>query len=712
MVSVMTTTTTEKFKIIRRRAAKEDWCACEAHHDVKGRCSVSGVFVPAIDADMKLEGKWAETKWGLQFKVSRVITDLVSDEGVIAFLMCLPNLGRARAEAMLKEHSGKDGLCRVLEDGDIEALSQTSGITPARAEALIEAYAKEASGMALYELCAGKMGLSDILVKKIQRKWGVDAEAILAENPYRLEDIHSIGFKTADSAAAKMGIASDDPRCGEATAKYLLSRESKEGHVWTNLNELRTSKYAAECRASKQTIGTAISASDLFIEIGEEVALSELAEAEEYVAKRVREMNSSDGDDAPITINPVYGAFTLHEDQVRGVETALSHRVCVVTGGPGVGKTTVIQNILDKVIEMGLEVSLCAPTGKAALRMAEQCGGFETSTIHRLLKYHPDAGFRHHSGPKTFSESGQWMNGGPIDTDCVIVDEFSMVDILLFRALVSGIPKHCRVLIVGDVDQLPSIGPGQVLKDLIDAGIVPVCSLTKIFRQAEESAIPWLARDINEGRSPKMNGADDVVFVESEQQREVIDQAVALPLFDSQVIAPQYAGDLGVDALNSALQRHFQGNVEGRKGCVFIGRKARAVVGDKVINKKNQYKLSDDVYNGEVGKVISCDFSDADAAITIAFADKVVKFPRECLTDIQLAYCITGHSYQGSQAATVIVCLSKGHQFMLTRKWVYTAVTRAAEKLIMVGSESMLARAARNTRGAIRRTGLKKLLST
>ena len=435
--------------------------------------------------------------------------------------------------------------------------------------------------------------------------------------------------------------------------------------------------------------------------------------------------------------------FEPADEQAQAVESIAASRVIVITGGPGVGKTASVCAVLSVLEHNGIVTACTAPTGKAAHRMKEQTGR-DASTIHRLLKYVPGIGFRHDDGEPEYDEAGNWVGGGPIDAGAVVVDEASMVDTLLFTALVRAIPDNARLIIVGDVDQLPSIGAGQVLRDLIDSGTVPVARLSRIFRQASESRIPYVARDINAGRAPDLGGTGDVQFIgedDPERLTDCIVRAVAEilptdndakgrrafdPFEEVQVLAAQKSGPVGVETLNRALQQRL--NPPG-KDAMWIGGGYQAGPDDRVIHVKNNYKRM--VFNGEMGSVVLCSFKglldheleDAlndqlpeditvdrtgrtDRVMVVNFGDRRIAYAKGDVKELLLGYAITIHKSQGSQFPCVVMPVHECHSFMLTRSLVYTGITRASEYVVLYGQSKQIVRAAQNTRGTGRRTTL------
>lgn len=430
--------------------------------------------------------------------------------------------------------------------------------------------------------------------------------------------------------------------------------------------------------------------------------------------------------------------YTPHENQKLAVELAAANRVTVLTGGPGTGKTATTNWIIEMLERNGLKVGLCAPTGKAAVRMREQTKR-KATTIHRMLGWQSDGTWRFCADePVTFNADGQPMSG-PLPYDALVVDEVSMVDTVLMAGILNALTPDQRVVLVGDVDQLPSIGAGRVLFDLIESGVVPTVRLTKIFRQASESRIPYVARDINAGDMPdlselSMKSGSDVAWLELDAVEDVaatIVEAVVSLLperrgfepDDIQVIVPQHKTPVGDEELNRALQQRLNKNFVGDdKYGVRAGRDYRLFAGDRVLHaNRNNYELN--VANGEVGKVIDTNWrgivvdpttvttSGAGKPIVLVdFGDRVVGFNKQEAQNLELGYAITIHKSQGSQFPCVVVPVHGANEFMLTRPLLYTALTRAEKACLMIGQATALDKATKNTRGVSRNTTLQPCL--
>lgn len=427
----------------------------------------------------------------------------------------------------------------------------------------------------------------------------------------------------------------------------------------------------------------------------------------------------------------------LHENQARAVELAATEGVLIVTGGPGTGKTHTTNRILDMFEANNLRVMCAAPTGKAAQRMKELTGR-DATTIHRMLGWTP-SGWRFDADEPRKSDADGNPIAGPLHTDVVVIDETSMVDHQLFAGVVQAMLPSQRLILIGDVNQLPSIGKGRVLHDLIQSGVVPQVTLTKIFRQADESAIPFVARDVNEGVCPdttklnKASGSPDVAWVDAPEvndlQRAVVDAVVRLipqqrgiPSEDIQVLCPQNKKAIGIETLNDLLQRELNPNFRDDKRLgLRAGRGYRLFSGDRVIHAhKNDYGIM--VANGEVGRLLDQNWKGVAVpaettqsgrgtpVAVVDFGDRKVAYTKQEAENLELAYAITIHKSQGSQFPCVVVPVHSLNRFSLTRPLVYTAITRAERLLVMLGEPDSLATACNNTRGTERRTSLQERL--
>jgi exodeoxyribonuclease V alpha subunit len=597
-------------------------------------------------------------------------------------------------------------------------LREVAGIGPVRAARVGESWREQrAVRDIMVFLHAHGVGTSRAV--RIYRTYGADAIGLISENPYRLaRDIRGIGFVTADRMAEKLGIARDAMIRVRSGVRHALAQALDEGHCALPRQAL-VPEAAKLLGVAVDLVETALERELAERELvadpvdGEPcVFLGALHASERAIAERLRALAAGSRPSWP----PIDAAraipwvesrlgVELAERQREALAVALDSRLVVITGGPGVGKTTLLRAILRVLTVKGVRAALCAPTGRAARRLGEATG-IEAKTIHRLLEVDPrTGGFRRDEHQ-------------PLDCDIVVVDETSMVDVPLMHALVRAVPRHASLLLVGDVDQLPSVGPGQVLSDVIESGVASVVRLTEIFRQAAESRIVVSAHRINRGEMPELDageGQGDFYFVEVAEPeegvrrvlqivRERIPQRFGLdPVKDVQVLCPMNRGGLGARALNVELQRLL--NPPGpvrleRFGWTFSP-------GDKVMQIENDYDK--DVYNGDLGVVRTIDLDEAE--LKVDFDGRLVTYDVNELDRLVLAYATTIHKSQGSEYPAVVVPLTTQHYPMLQRNLVYTAVTRGRRLVVIVGQRKALAMAVKGRPQRRRWSKLRERLS-
>jgi exodeoxyribonuclease V alpha subunit len=562
-------------------------------------------------------------------------------------------------------------------------------------------------------------GASGALAARIVKKYGNDAIAKIRENPYRLAtEVWGIGFKTADSIAGKIGIAKDDPKRLAAGIRHALETLRDDGHTHAPDDALLAA--AAELlgveREHLQDPLLALDHQKLVVReiLGDrgwctslaELWLQEREAASAFAALIATPARALTLDvDAAIRDFEVARTLELAPQQRRAVVAAAVEKCVVVTGGPGVGKTTIVRAIVHLARLQRHTVALAAPTGRAAKRLTESTGS-EATTIHRLLEYQPHED-RFLRGPEE-----------PIEADVVVIDEASMVDIALFRAVVRAIRADAQLVLVGDVDQLPSVGPGAVLKDVIASGAATVVRLTEIFRQAARSHIIVNAHRINHGTMPDLDtapGADrDFFFIARDEPvaaRATVVELVAEriparfgldPRAGVQVLVPMHRGDLGTAALNIALQERLN---PPRTGELSLTRGDRAFrPGDKVMQLKNDYDKG--VFNGDIGLIASIRDGDG-ALLSVDFGDgRVADYDRSELDQLVHAYAVSVHKSQGSEYPAVVIPIATQHYMMLQRSLLYTAVTRGKRLVVIVGSKKAVSMAVRDSSARARWTWL------
>jgi exodeoxyribonuclease V alpha subunit len=581
-------------------------------------------------------------------------------------------------------------------------LREVEGIGPMRAASILAAWAEQKAVREIMVFLHSH-GVGTARAVRIFKTYGTDAIQIMTENPYRLaRDIRGIGFKTADTIAMKLGIETTAMVRVRAGISYALTEAMDEGNCGLPTEELIL-LAARLLEVPQELVRTAL---DLELQEGTVVAdsvgktpcvfLAALYRAERTIAERLMRLATGmlpwpwiDPEKALPWAEKHIG-LTLAESQTAAIRLALKSKVLVITGGPGVGKTTIVRGILRILAAKGTSILLCAPTGRAAKRMTEATG-FEAKTIHRLLEVDPKSG-----GFKRGDEH-------PLDCDLLVVDETSMVDVLLMQALLKAVPDNAALLLVGDIDQLPSVGPGQVLADIISSAAMPVVRLTEVFRQAAQSCIITSAHRINQGSIPDLSppGTDsDFYFVPADHPETAVGRIIELvktripkrfgfdPIRDIQVLCPMNRGGVGARSLNIALQAALNPasdrKVE-RFGWTFAP-------GDKVMQIENDY--GKEVYNGDIGYID--DVNNNDGEIVASFDGRSVTYGIGELDMLVPAYAATIHKSQGSEYPAVIIPVLTQHYAMLQRNLLYTGVTRGKRLVVLVGQKKAVAIAVRN----------------
>jgi exodeoxyribonuclease V alpha subunit len=586
-----------------------------------------------------------------------------------------------------------------------DRLREIDGIGPMRAASILAAWAEQKAVREIMVFLHNH-GVGTARAVRIFKTYGSDAIQIMTENPYRLaRDIRGIGFKTADAIATKLGIEKTAMVRVRAGISYALTEAMDEGHCGLPKAEL-VPLAEKLLEVPQELIGTAL---DLELQEGTVVAdrvgetpcvfLAGLHRAERTVAERLTQLANGalpwlwiDPDKALPWVEKHIG-LALAESQVAAVRLALMSKVLVMTGGPGVGKTTIVKAILRILAVKGTNILLCAPTGRAAKRMTEATG-FAAKTIHRLLEVDPKRG-----GFKRGDDN-------PLDCDLLVIDEASMVDVMLMQALMKAVPDRAALLIVGDIDQLPSVGPGQVLADVISSGAVPVVRLTEVFRQAAESRIITSAHRINQGSIPDLSppGTEsDFYFVEAADPEAAVPRIIELvktripkrfgldPIRDIQVLCPMNRGGVGARSLNVELQAAL--NPAGDRKVERFG--WSFAPGDKVMQIENDYDK--DVYNGDIGTID--DVNPAEGELTVSFDGRAVTYGFGELDMLVPAYAATIHKSQGSEYPAVVIPVMTQHYAMLQRNLLYTGVTRGKKLVVLVGQKKAVAIAVRNVSG-------------
>ena len=596
------------------------------------------------------------------------------------------------------------GTIEVIET-DIERLNEVHGIGPKRIAKISESWERQKDIKNVMLFLQGH-GVSTAFAAKIYREYGKESVSKVQENPYRLaDDIWGIGFKTADGIASKMGYGKDDPRRVRSGILYTLGQLADEGHCFATDEQLLGT--AAELLdVGEEAIGAVLEdmsgAGDVITD-GEAIYLPPFHYAECGVARRLLALRNGNGslfpEDEPEL--PRVEGIVYDETQLEAVRLALKSKVMVLTGGPGTGKTTTTKAIIGALRSSGMKVLLAAPTGRASKRMSEATG-MEAKTIHRMIEYNPKDGYQRNAD-------------NPLTGDALIVDECSMIDILLMNNLLKAVPDGMRLILVGDIDQLPSVGAGNVLRDIIDSGAVPVIRLTRIFRQAQTSRIVMSAHAVNAGRLPDLsNGREtDFFFLREEDPEKVAESIVDLVgrrlpgaygigADSIQVLTPMQRGVVGAASLNIALQQSLNGNGDSLSRGGYTFRK-----GDRVMQLRNDYDK--EVFNGDLGYITEVNLEDR--VLKVDFDGRETEYDSSELDELSLAYATTIHKAQGSEYPVVVIPVMMNHFVMLQRNLIYTGITRARKVCVLIGQLKALSYAVRNLTVQKRNTRLKERLA-
>jgi exodeoxyribonuclease V alpha subunit len=666
---------------------------------------------------IRLQGEWGEhPKHGTQFNAEvceQVLPATV--EGLRRYLGSglLKGIGPKLAERIV-DHFGAETL-DVIENHP-SRLRQVADIGPKRTRQIIAAW-EEQKQVKDIMLFLHSHGITTNLAVKIYKQYGDQALGIVQSNPYQLaRDVFGVGFKTADRIAQSLGLASDHATRIEAGVVHLLEEASNDGHVYLP-QDILVEKTAELLSIAPDLVAAALASlaeGELVVrekiasggrEEAEAVYLTPFYYAERNLAVRVRALAThipSRLSDMPPTFVALEGE--LSEEQEGALKTALSNPVSVLTGGPGTGKTTAIKALIAAVEAAGKRYALASPTGRAAKRLSEATGR-PASTLHRLLEYSPMEGFK-------FNE------GNPLKIDLLVVDEASMLDVILANTLFKALEPGAHVLLVGDVDQLPSVGAGDVLRDVIASDIAPVTRLSVIFRQAEDSHIISNAHRINRGEKLEFSKdrGDFYLFTANEPEKaadwvedlvtsRIPEKFNLRPLEDIQVMAPMYRGPAGVTALNARLQAALNPPEALKPERALYGQTFRP--GDKVMQVRNDYEKK--VFNGDIGFV--SEISQIDHTLTVEFEGRGVEYAFGEADQLALAYAISVHKSQGSEFPAVVLPLLTQHYMMLQRNLLYTAITRAEKLCVLVSNQKAIAIAVKNNKVAERYSALAVRLS-
>jgi exodeoxyribonuclease V alpha subunit len=669
---------------------------------------------------VKLQGEWQNhARYGRQFKAASCeVVMPATISGIERYLGSgmIKGIGPVTAKRLVSKFA-----IETLDviDRDIGRLAEVDGIGEKRIGMIRSAWQAQKEIRDVMVFLQGH-GVSPAYAVKIFKQYGSGAVAIVRENPYRLaDDVLGIGFITADKIAEKLGIPKDSPTRARAGIQYLLNQLSDEGHVYYPFGFL-----VDHCEKTLETdrgvildaVSSAASDRRIVIEAAgssdaeEEraVYLTGFHVSEQGLARRLRDLLNHPRQlplidkDALVAAAEKHLGLALSKQQALAVRDSVERKVMIVTGGPGTGKTTIIKSIIAIQERIGHRVMLAAPTGRAARRMSEATGR-EARTIHRLLEFSP--------GDGKFKKDEQ----NPLDADAFVIDEASMIDTVLMYHLLKAIPLRASLILVGDVDQLPSVGAGNVLGDIIGSGAAPVVRLNEIFRQSRESMIIVNAHRVNEGQMPILTGTgrSDFQFIEMEAPEAAVERVVGLcreripsrfgyrSIDDIQVLTPMHRGTVGAINLNAELQKALN---PSKDELSWAGRTYKT--GDKVMQIRNDYDK--DVFNGDIGRIRRIDREEQE--VSVDFYGRHVKYDFSDLDELVLAYAISVHKAQGSEYPVVVMPILMQHYILLQRNLLYTGITRGKKLVVLLGTKKAIGTAVRNDRPQMRYTLLKERL--
>lgn len=691
---------------------EQNYCVARARCEgEKELVTIVGTFVSInVGEYVEMSGEWQSHKeYGRQFRVKNYEVKLPNTViGIKKYLGSglIRGIGPKTAERITNYFKAQT--IDIIEKTP-RMLLEIEGIGEWRLSRIIESW-KSQSEIRSIMVFLQKYEISTSIATKIYKRYGDNSIAMLTENPYRLaDDIYGIGFKSADKIALSMGVPEDSVLRARAAVIYCLGQQVQEGHVFAYKARLfEELKQFIDMSPVKfdEVISAMADDKNITVENGTQVYLEALYTSEARVAENLLKIFKTGTKKIVFELDSIISkienssGIKYSELQLEAITKAMTSKVMVLTGGPGTGKTTTIRGIIKALKMLGLKVLQCAPTGRAAKKMEESTKE-PAKTIHRLLEFAPNGFVK---GPND-----------PLDCDVLICDEVSMIDIVLMHHLLKAVSPYSKLILIGDINQLPSVGPGSVLKDVIGSGSIPTISLSRIFRQEEQSLIITNSHRINEGEFPIVPEKQgerlfDFYFIEKKDQAETaafilkmvserIPEKFGLdPIDDVQVLCPMYRGECGVISLNGALQQALN------KSKLELYHKTRIFkLYDKVIQVENDYKKN--VFNGDIGKV--SDVRTQDRSLVIDFPQGQVEYEYNDLDSLELAYAVTIHKSQGSEYPAVVIPVLTSHFIMLQRNLLYTAVTRARRLVILVGSKKAIHIALKNNSVEERNSNLK-----
>ncbi len=683
------------------RANDGEFAIVRGYYQGQEICLTGGLYPVDEGTTIDAVGDWTKhPKYGVQFSTHSYIecrpTDVVGIENYLKSNMLL-GIGPATASAIVSRF--KEATFDIL-DTDPDKLSEIPGLGPERISQIKYAWGQQ-KNMRETVLFLSAYGLSMTLILRIYKRYGEESIQKIQENPYCLADeIEGIGFQIADAIALAMGVDRNSYQRCRCGTLYYLSTIGQNGHCFTTHMEV----LRGVCKLltlPPNLIDRAMQhmakAGDIIIEAGVRVYPKMYYDYENEVAQDIKRLMNAPREGVVRPLDSHDSPVKYTDNQLETVNGSVEHKFMVITGEPGSGKTTVTKAIVDTFVASYQKVLLASPTGRAAKVLSESTDR-EAMTIHRLLEYNPSTGYGFNAD-------------NTLDGDVLILDEVSMVAVILMRHLLKALPDHMVVILVGDADQIPSVGPGNVIGDIIASGVVPVYKLTQVFRQDEGSSIKLAAHNINKGALPDLSNpaGADFFFIPQLDESKVAEMIVKLraeslpkkrgvnAINDIHVVAPMYKGEAGVTNLNLMLQKALNHNIGGVR---YLNTEFR--VGDKVIQTRNDYEK--DVYNGSVGIVVSVDLESNSIQVDFGFHEPIEYSSLE-LGDLELGYITTIHKAQGSEYPIVLIPLVHTHTNWY-RKLLYTAITRAKMMVVLIGSENVLRAAIANIKAVERNTRL------
>ncbi len=719
---------------IMYKSDDESYCVCDIEDESKELFTATGnIPYVSVGESVELYGKWtSHPVYGSQFSVERTVRRLPSTKNdILRYLSsgAVKGIGPKIAQKIVEQY-GDDSFDVISNHPDW--LSQIKGISATKAYEISQDFNEKAGIRDIIMYCNDKFPPST--ATKIYKIWGANGVGMLQENPYIVcERIEGVAFKLADDIARMHGISYDNEnRIKCAIIHVLKVFASRDGHTYATRDILVNSvskfievePHKIEPRIDELAMEGKIKIVPFKDEM--HIYIKENYQCEEYIAKKLLLLRNSvfsvDYLNALSFIELIerQNGIEYAKMQKKAIESVLMNGVTVITGGPGTGKTTIVKAVIQIFAQIGLKCALCAPTGRASQRLAEATS-HEAYTVHKLLGAGPDTA---HWGETIFDRNETHL----LEQDVIIVDESSMMDVHITDALLRAIKPGARLVFLGDTNQLPSVGEGNVLGDMIASESFPVVRLTEIFRQAEQSGIVMNAHKINNGKIPDLTKKyDDFFFIEIKKEAQIPEYISSLcntrlpktygihPTRDIQVITPTKKGPNGTRSLNVTLQQGLNQKLEN-KAERLVGFTRLFRVGDKIMQNKNDYSYEwtkgsmtgVGVFNGDVG--IIEDIQNENNYFIVDFDGRIIKLPIPSFEDVELAYAITVHKSQGSEYPFVIIPMTKSAPMLLTRNLLYTAITRAQRMVILVGDKNVFFQMIENDRQAVRNTGLYKLL--